>query len=51
MTASKEIAIVLGETFPDLARQYYGDGSKFGVKITIHLSRQGAWNSACCKSL
>jgi len=26
-----EIAIVLGETFPGLVREYYGDGSRFGV--------------------
>jgi len=30
----KDIAIVLGETFPELVREYYGDGSKFGVNIT-----------------
>ena len=30
----KEVAIVLGETFPELVREYYGDGSRFGVKIT-----------------
>jgi len=30
----KDIAIVLGETFPELVREYYGDGSKFGCKIT-----------------
>lgn len=30
----KDIAIVLGETFPELVREYYGDGSKFGVRIT-----------------
>jgi glucose-1-phosphate thymidylyltransferase len=30
----REIAIVLGETFPDLVRKYYGDGSKFGANIT-----------------
>jgi len=29
-----EIAIVLGETFPELVREHYGDGSKFGVRIT-----------------
>ena len=28
------IAIILGETFPELVREYYGDGSKFGCKIT-----------------
>jgi len=30
----KEIAIVLGETFPEMVREYYGDGSRFGVNIT-----------------
>jgi glucose-1-phosphate thymidylyltransferase len=30
----KDIAIILGETFPELVREYYGDGSRFGVKIT-----------------
>jgi glucose-1-phosphate thymidylyltransferase len=30
----KEVAIVLGETFPELVREHYGDGSRFGVKIT-----------------
>lgn len=30
----REIAIVLGETYPELVREYYGDGSRFGVKIT-----------------
>jgi len=30
----KEVAIVLGESFPELVRQHYGDGSRFGVSIT-----------------
>jgi len=30
----RDIAIILGETFPELVKEYYGDGSKFGVKIT-----------------
>ncbi|MEM3081550.1 MAG: glucose-1-phosphate thymidylyltransferase [Nitrososphaerota archaeon] len=30
----EEIAIVLGETFPESVREYYGDGSRFGVRIT-----------------
>lgn len=30
----RDIAIVLGETFPELVREHYGDGSKFGVRIT-----------------
>jgi len=29
-----EIAIVLGGTFPELVREHYGDGSRFGAKIT-----------------
>jgi len=28
------IAIVLGDVHPDKVKKYYGDGSKFGVKIT-----------------
>ncbi|MGB9729842.1 MAG: glucose-1-phosphate thymidylyltransferase [Thermoprotei archaeon] len=28
-----EIAVILGETYPEIVREYYGDGSKFGVKI------------------
>ncbi|MCX8205199.1 MAG: glucose-1-phosphate thymidylyltransferase, partial [Candidatus Nezhaarchaeota archaeon] len=30
----KDVAIVLGEIYPELVREHYGDGSKFGVKIT-----------------
>lgn len=30
----KEVAIVLGETFPELVKEYYRDGSSFGAKIT-----------------
>jgi glucose-1-phosphate thymidylyltransferase len=30
----KDIAIVLGETFPELVREHYGDGSRFGARIT-----------------
>ena len=30
----KDVAIVLGETFPELVREHYGDGSKFGARIT-----------------
>ncbi len=29
-----DVAIILGETFPELVREHYGDGSKFGAKIT-----------------
>ncbi|MGC8935624.1 MAG: sugar phosphate nucleotidyltransferase, partial [Thermoproteota archaeon] len=30
----KEVAIVLGETFPELVKEYYKDGSSFGARIT-----------------
>lgn len=30
----KEVAIVLGETFPELVKEYYKDGSFFNAKIT-----------------
>lgn len=30
----RDIAIVLGETYPELVRDHYGDGSRFGVRIT-----------------
>ena len=30
----KDIAIVLGNIFPEKVKEYYGDGSKFNVKIT-----------------
>ena len=29
-----DIAIILGETYPDLVKEHYGDGSKFGCDIT-----------------
>lgn len=29
-----EIAIILGNIFPEKVREFYGDGKKFGVKIT-----------------
>jgi glucose-1-phosphate thymidylyltransferase len=29
-----EVAIILGQTFPELVRAHYGDGSAFGAKIT-----------------
>jgi len=29
----RSVAIVLGETFPELVREYYGDGGRFGVKV------------------
>jgi len=30
----RNVAIVLGDIYPDKVREYYGDGSRFGVKIT-----------------
>jgi glucose-1-phosphate thymidylyltransferase len=30
----KDVAIVLGETYPELVREYYRDGSSFGARIT-----------------
>ncbi len=30
----EEIAIILGDLYPEKVREYYGDGSDFGVKIT-----------------
>jgi glucose-1-phosphate thymidylyltransferase len=30
----KDIAVVLGEIYPELVREYYGDGGRFNVKIT-----------------
>jgi len=30
----RDIAIVLGDIYPEKVREYYGDGSKFGVNIT-----------------
>ncbi|RLE64040.1 MAG: glucose-1-phosphate thymidylyltransferase, partial [Thermoprotei archaeon] len=33
----RDIAIVLGEVYPELVQEHYGDGSRFGVRITyIH---------------
>ena len=29
-----DVAIVLGDTFPQLVSEYYGDGSRFGARIT-----------------
>ena len=29
-----EIGIIIGDVYPDKVKEYYGDGSKFGVKIT-----------------
>lgn len=30
----KDIAIILGEVFPEMVREYYGDGTRFGCRIT-----------------
>lgn len=30
----REVAIILGEVFPELVIQHFGDGSRFGAKIT-----------------
>ena len=30
----KQVAIILGQTHPELVKEYYGNGSKFGVRIT-----------------
>jgi glucose-1-phosphate thymidylyltransferase len=30
----RDIAIILGETFPELVKEYYGDGGRFNVRIT-----------------
>jgi len=30
----KDIAIILGDIYPEKVKEYYGDGSRFGVKIT-----------------
>jgi len=30
----KDIAIVIGDIYPEKVKSYYGDGSKFGVKVT-----------------
>jgi dTDP-glucose pyrophosphorylase len=30
----KDIAIILGENHPELVKEHYGDGSKFGCRIT-----------------
>ncbi|MEM3505695.1 MAG: glucose-1-phosphate thymidylyltransferase [Archaeoglobaceae archaeon] len=30
----KEIAIILGETYPEMVKEHYGNGSRFGCKIT-----------------
>lgn len=30
----RDTAIILGETFPELVKEHYGDGSRFGCRIT-----------------
>ncbi len=38
----KDIALIVGGIMPEKVRDYYGDGSKFGVKITyIHQEKPG----------
>ena len=29
-----EIGIIIGDVYPEKVKEYYGDGSNFGVKIT-----------------
>ena len=29
-----DIAIIIGDVYPEKVKEFYGDGSKFGVKIT-----------------
>ena len=29
-----EIGIIIGDVYPEKVKEYYGDGSKFGVKIS-----------------
>ena len=31
---AKDIAIIIGDVYPEKVQEYYGDGSKFGVNIT-----------------
>jgi len=33
-TGVTDIAIIIGDVYPQKVKEYYGDGSKFGVKIT-----------------
>ncbi|MEM4455207.1 MAG: glucose-1-phosphate thymidylyltransferase [Thermofilaceae archaeon] len=36
----REVAIVLGDVFPELVVQHYGDGSRFGARVTyVHQGR------------
>lgn len=35
-----DIAIVIGDIYPEKVKEYYGDGSKFGVKITYVYQNQ-----------
>jgi glucose-1-phosphate thymidylyltransferase len=38
----KDIAIILGDVMPEKVKGYYGDGSKFGVKVSyIHQEKPG----------
>ncbi|HEX5359049.1 MAG TPA: sugar phosphate nucleotidyltransferase, partial [Candidatus Nitrosotalea sp.] len=29
-----DIGVIIGDVYPEKVREFYGDGSKFGVKIT-----------------
>ena len=29
-----DIAVIIGDVFPEKVKEFYGDGSKFGVRIT-----------------
>ena len=33
-TGIKDVAIIIGDVYPEKVKEYYGDGSKFGIKIT-----------------
>ena len=36
----REVAIVLGDVYPELVVQHYGDGSRFGARVTyVHQGR------------
>jgi len=35
-----EVAIIIGDIFPEKVKEYYGDGSKFGVKISYIYQNQ-----------
>jgi len=35
----KNVAIILGDIYPEKVKEYYGDGSRFGVNITTFTNR------------